>query len=741
MKGFQSRQQRERDSRQKQSGSSGADRKGSSNQPSPRMLGSGAAANAGFALANRRRQIDDAAGYADGGVVRGPGTGTSDDIKTQVPEGSYIMPADSTQAIGESNLEQMGGPIDVNLSNGEYQLPPEQVHAVGVQALNQMRDQTHVPTGKPQVQGDPQEPELFFADGGEVEDPRRRVSQSRALVPVSQPAAAAAASPQASVQPSPGTMYTNSSGQTGRGFMPSSSRAVVPVGTVANQQPGRSLVPSGPLVEHPRPEGIDQRTRDQLRQRVQADSANWQAQRAAQDARFGGGQPPASGAAPRGFMSRALRAAGPLAAVASVVPEARDVANVAGADNTTGLDVATQASEGVARVAGTGAGAALGAKAGGVIGAFGGPIAVPVGSLIGAGIGGFLGNRLSDGAIDLGRRATGQDAASPAERLVGGPSAPARMIPQAAAEEPAPQPMPQPMPQPGAPARQPAAGQANNVIREGNSFYADGPITQGFTVNGQSPAVTESATRSPQNEAAVQALLARTPEFGAGAGATQARGFQPGGSRVTVVPDSGRMDSERARAFAAASTPHAGAQNRQLTAAQINAMRGLISDEQSAGNQRYATDAGLVREEMSQAGADRRAASRDSIDLRRVAGEEEARGFQTRAAERVERLYEQYESAATPEERSAIAEQMRVLSGDSQAPRYAVAAGGQIVDPNTQQLITQPAQVFNTQTGQFVDQRSALPPLEENPAVQQILQDTSLSREERARRIRALGYQ
>ena len=58
--------------------------------PDPRMLGTGAAAAAAEKLKGRAAQIEAAVGYADGGMVRGPGTGTSDDIKTVVPEGSYI---------------------------------------------------------------------------------------------------------------------------------------------------------------------------------------------------------------------------------------------------------------------------------------------------------------------------------------------------------------------------------------------------------------------------------------------------------------------------------------------------------------------------------------------------------------------------------------------------------------------------------------------------------------------------
>lgn len=104
------------------------------------------------------------------GKIKGKGTGTSDDIKKTVPSGSYIMPKDSTDAIGEENLARLGQPTDVNLSNGEYQLPPDQVHAVGVQALEQMKGQTHTPVDQPTVGfGIGQDkPELFFANGGLV---------------------------------------------------------------------------------------------------------------------------------------------------------------------------------------------------------------------------------------------------------------------------------------------------------------------------------------------------------------------------------------------------------------------------------------------------------------------------------------------------------------------------------------------------------------------------------------------
>ena len=123
----------------------------------------------------------------ENGLIQGAGTGTSDDIKKNVPAGSYIMPADSTQQIGTNNLKNMGSPTPVNLSNGEFQLSPDQVHSVGVQTLDAMKNQTHVPVDQLQLGFKPgqNKPELFFANGGLVPsaypsaDDIRRAQQNR----------------------------------------------------------------------------------------------------------------------------------------------------------------------------------------------------------------------------------------------------------------------------------------------------------------------------------------------------------------------------------------------------------------------------------------------------------------------------------------------------------------------------------------------------------------------------------
>lgn len=117
-------------------------------------------------------------GLADGGLVRGPGTGISDDIEDEVEEGTFIMPADSTEAVGPEMMDQAGKAVPVNLSNGEAKLPPEALQAIGAQVMEAIKDVTHVPAAK-QARGFPmgeqEGPEiddddgrLNFADGGVV---------------------------------------------------------------------------------------------------------------------------------------------------------------------------------------------------------------------------------------------------------------------------------------------------------------------------------------------------------------------------------------------------------------------------------------------------------------------------------------------------------------------------------------------------------------------------------------------
>lgn len=144
-------------------------------------------------------------GFKAGGLIRGPGTGTSDSIETEKKPGTFIMPADSTQAIGPEALEELGEvesdsteeqgeKMPVRLSNGEFELPPEQVQALGEAVLTVMRNATHQPAGE---QGEAPTgkgftPHQFFASGGAVKDEeqQRLANQTAMYVRGAQEAAA-----------------------------------------------------------------------------------------------------------------------------------------------------------------------------------------------------------------------------------------------------------------------------------------------------------------------------------------------------------------------------------------------------------------------------------------------------------------------------------------------------------------------------------------------------------------------
>ena len=81
----------------------------------------------------------------------------------------------------------------------------------------------------------------------------------------------------------------------------------------------------------------------------------------------------------------------------------------------------------------------------------------------------------------------------------------------------------------------------------------------------------------------------------------------------------------------------------------------------------------------------------------------EAQGFQTRAQARQEALQARYEAAKTPEERSAIAQQMRDLGGKEFPNRFTVVPGGQEWDANAGAMRNVPGRVINNQTGLDVE--------------------------------------
>jgi hypothetical protein len=98
--------------------------------------------------------------FADGGtidqqpqgLVQGPGSGTSDSVPAEMPQGTYVLPADTTQ--------------QVNLSNGEFKVAPDTVMAMGAAALDALKDATHAPAEGQQDASQGEQP--GYRNGGKV---------------------------------------------------------------------------------------------------------------------------------------------------------------------------------------------------------------------------------------------------------------------------------------------------------------------------------------------------------------------------------------------------------------------------------------------------------------------------------------------------------------------------------------------------------------------------------------------
>lgn len=209
----------------------------------------------GFQPAARRfaQQPEKPQRFAAGGMVRGPGTGTSDSIEAEVEPGTFIMPADSTQAIGPEALRGMGK-VPVRLSNGEFEVPPEQAMALGIAVLKAMKDATHAPVnGQDGGQTDEEVAQAkgfapaaaratrapvarLFADGGAVGIPTRPNSFGDASAAAADPSVTrvntggsdtfgrAAATPASASSPSSAPVAAPTPSSAAAGFQPASAR-------------------------------------------------------------------------------------------------------------------------------------------------------------------------------------------------------------------------------------------------------------------------------------------------------------------------------------------------------------------------------------------------------------------------------------------------------------------------------------------------------------------------------------
>lgn len=572
------------------------------------------------------------------GMVRGPGTGTSDDVKDAVPPGTYIMPADSTQEIGPEalgaagfrpgskpkapNIPGMGfgasAQVPVNLSNGEFRLSPEQVHAIGVQVLEGMKAATHAPAGE---QGgsegdDASTRELFFADGGLVDDPNKRrplATSPTNTYPGNQAERAGNIYAQANADLARGfgaaTSYLNrgdpvkdAASAVGGFFADSAAKARQPN---AWDDSGTKPQFAAPAVA-PKPAAPPAAA---ATAQAAPTSATPAATAASPDAKTGGGMdptPPNSGPVPY-----------------TVTP----------VENTNGVQRINQKGQ----------------------------------------------SPLFTNIID-----PGQAVAEMKGNPVGG--------------------------------FQPASvrGDAAGAAPSGPGL--------GFGPG--------SAAGSPD----VLGILQRESDIRAGMGSIQDRinfnsgngvGFrqtEQGERGFTTIRDGAQADRDRAAVMDAALKPLAGARNGQLTANQLRTAQGMVEADQRNEQSRYQTDANAAtqlettgmreagesqRTGVREAGANNRANASNQIQQGELGLRKEAQGFQSRAAQRQEDLQAKYEAAKTPEERSAIAQQIRDLSGKQEPQnRFTVVPGGQAFNPDGTPY-TLPARVLNNQTGAFVDQPQA----------------------------------
>lgn len=186
----------------------------------------------------------------------------------------------------------------------------------------------------------------------------------------------------------------------------------------------------------------------------------------------------------------------------------------------------------------------------------------------------------------------------------------------------------------------------------------------------------------------------------------------------SIAHQSGRVTNDRGRVINPGVGDN-GAREAYLAAVKNDlAMRGAQPGLDAVAMRENAS---LQREGMQQSGFDRRAAMqqagetgranvRNAIDQGRLNLDQQVRGFDIRAGERKERLYQKYEAAKSPEEKSAIAQQIRDLSGKAEPTnRFTVVPGGQEWDATAGAMRNVPGRVFNNQTGQFVEQGAAAP--------------------------------
>ena len=80
------------------------------------------------------------------------------------------------------------------------------------------------------------------------------------------------------------------------------------------------------------------------------------------------------------------------------------------------------------------------------------------------------------------------------------------------------------------------------------------------------------------------------------------------------------------------------------------------------------------------------------------------KGFGIRNSARLEKLYEQYDTAETDEQRQSIQEKINRYAGNKAGKdRFMTVGGGQYWDDKAQAVLTQPQRLFDSEEKQYVD--------------------------------------
>lgn len=173
-------------------------------------------------------------------------------------------------------------------------------------------------------------------------------------------------------------------------------------------------------------------------------------------------------------------------------------------------------------------------------------------------------------------------------------------------------------------------------------------------------------------------------------------------SANSIMNNGGRFDRHRKGV-----TPLAVQKYRSM----LEADKALIGGQSAADVAAMREGAGLKREGMQQTGANTRAvlsaevnAEHNRISRDRLAMEQTAAGFKNSTAQRVDKAQRDFENAKTPEEKRSAREWLMALMGKTDDDVWAHSPGGQVLDPKTSQLVTQPGVIYNRRTGQQMEQ-------------------------------------